>query len=130
MLQREGSIIEFKATNQVTGEVNRFRTSGDELDSPLILRPEWFDHINVFCMYARHVGDFKAITEQSAAAFKKQLEIPEECEELGRHAVAIDAGTMNGDPIILCIGEIHDIAVRISTAEIDRGLSVSHAVKP
>ena len=89
MLQREGLIIELTATNQVTGEINRIRTSGDELAGPLIMRPEWFDHINVFCMYAGHTGDFKAITEQNVVAFKRQLEIPEECEQIGNHAVVI-----------------------------------------
>ena len=192
MLQREGLIIELTATNQGTGEVSKIRTSGDELAGPLIMRPEWFDHINVFCMYAGHTDDFKAISEQNAVAFKRQLEIPEECEKLGHHAVvivntreffgrvkagaerrwygvcgglvkyydsevgtpvtrkdidtifakrkefeyqkefrlAIDTGTIGCNPITLCIGRIDDIAVRMNTAEINRGLSVKHDSQP
>ena len=192
MLQREGLTIELTATNQATGKVSKIRTSGEELLGPLVMRPEWFDHINVFCMYAGHTGDFETISEENVAAFKRQLEIPEECEQLGNHAVvitntseffrrikasasgkgygvcgglvryydaevgspstrkeietiftkrkefecqkefrlAIDSGTMGCNPITLCIGRIDDIAVRMNTAEINRGLQVRHESQP
>ena len=88
MPKRDGLTIELTAT-QTTGEVCRIRTSGDELASPLVIRPRWFDHINVFCMYAGHPGEFSSISEQNVREFKKQIEIPENFENLGRHAVVI-----------------------------------------
>ena len=192
MLPRKGLTIELTGTNPVTGETIELTPSGKEVLGPLEMRPEWFDHINVFCMHAIHTGDFETISEETFAAFKKQLEIPEECEQLGNHAVvitntseffrrikasasgkrygvcgglvryydakvgspstrkeietiftkrkefeyqkefriAIDSGTMGCNPITLCIGRIDDIAVRMNTADINRGLQVRHESQP
>lgn len=89
MPQSDDLTIDLTATNQSTGETSNIRTSGNELADPLVMRPEWFDHINVFCMYAGHTGDLETVSEKNVAAFKKQLEIPEECEQLGKYAVII-----------------------------------------
>lgn len=186
MLQREGLIIELTATNRATGEVDTIRMSGHELTSPLVMRPEWFDHINVFCMYAGHTGDLKSISEQNVLELKKQLATPDDCAQLGNYAVvitnvreflgrvkagakrqgygvcgglvryydaqvgspptkseieaiftkrkeyeyqkefriAIDTGAKDGNPVTLCIGKIHDIAMPISTSDINRQLRV------
>ena len=181
MLQREGLTIELTA-----GEIDTIRTSGHELTSPLVMRPKWFDHINVFCMYAGHTGALKSISEQNVLELKKQLAIPDDCAQLGKYAVlitnvreflgrvkagakrqgygvcgglvryydpqvgspptkseietiftkrkeyeyqkefriAIDTGARAGNPVTLCIGKIHDIALPISTSDINRQLRV------
>lgn len=89
MLHREGLIIELTATNRATGVADTIRMSGDELTSPLVIHPERFDHINVFCMYAGHTGDIKSVSEQNALKLKKQIEIPGDCAQLGDFAVVI-----------------------------------------
>ena len=89
MLQRDGLIVEFTATNIETGESSRITMAGHEFAAPIIMRPRWFDHINVFCMYAGHSGDFQSISDDNVHSFKKQLEIPEDGIKLGRYAVVI-----------------------------------------
>ena len=89
MLQKDGLTVEWTATNIETGEFSRITTTGHELAAPIIMRPKWFNHINVFCMYAGHSGDFKSVSDDNVHSFKKQLEIPEDYIKLGRYAVVI-----------------------------------------
>ena len=51
--------------------------------------PEWFEHINVYCMYAGHSGSFESVSDDNLLDLKKQVELPEECTNLGDHAVVI-----------------------------------------
>ena len=82
--------IELTATNVETGEVvGKHTIYGTELAAPLVIRPRWFDHINVFCMYAPHSSGFQGISADNAQDLKEQLEIPEACLELGKYAVLI-----------------------------------------
>jgi hypothetical protein len=89
MFQLDGLTATLEFTNMDTGEVER--TTMTELDfaAPPILRPEWFDDINVFCMYAGHSGEFQHVSPDNLQEFRRQLEIPEEYTRLGRHAVFI-----------------------------------------
>ena len=183
MLQREGLILTFQAT----GEVDEITITEDDLAAPVIMAPEWFDHINVFCMYAGHSGTFEWVSEANLLDFKKQLELPEDCINLGDHAVvitnvkeffrrvkasvnregygiigrlvkyydpnigtppagseidsiftkrnqyayqkefriAIDTRTVGINPITLNIGPIDDIALRLKTRDINRGLTIN-----
>ena len=89
MPQRENLIINLTAHNMATGEVEEFTIPSEDLAAPPILQPEHFDHISVFCMYAAHSGDFLEVSEDNLQDYRKQLELPEECLQLGRHAVAI-----------------------------------------
>jgi hypothetical protein len=187
MPQREGLILTLQATNQDTGEVDEITITEDDLAAPVIMAPEWFDHINVFCMYAGHSGTFEWVSEANLLDFKKQLELPEDCINLGDHAVvitnvkeffrrvkasvnregygmigrlvkyydpnigtppagseidsiftkrnqyayqkefriAIDTRTVGINPITLNIGPIDDIALRLKTRDINRGLTVN-----
>ena len=65
MPRRDNLIITLKAKNVVTGEVEEFTIPMEDLAALPILQPEHFDHINVFCMYAAHSGDFKQISEDN-----------------------------------------------------------------
>jgi len=49
----------------------------------------WHDHLNVFCIYAAHSGEFEEISEETIDDFKKQISIPEECKNLGEYAVIV-----------------------------------------
>ena len=91
MPQLEGSIITFKGTNHDTGEVevNEITITEADLAAPVIMVPEWFDHISVFCMFAGHSGTFEWLSDDNLLDFKKQLELPEDCLSLGDHAVVI-----------------------------------------
>lgn len=57
----EGLSFEFRATNAETGETEVFAGTGDDLHSPPVLLLEWFDHVDVFCLYAGHTGDIQFI---------------------------------------------------------------------
>ena len=89
MPQREGFIMTLKATNQDTGEVDEITITEDDLAAPVIIAPEWFDHINVFCMYAGHSGNFQQVSADNLLDLKKQVQLPEDCTKLGEHAVVI-----------------------------------------
>ena len=80
-----------KGTNHDTGEVevNEITITEADLAAPVIMAPEWFDHINVFCMFAGHSGTFEWLSDDNLLDFKKQLELPEDCLSLGDHAVVI-----------------------------------------
>ena len=89
MLRRDNLIITLEAKNEVTGEVEELTIPMDDLAAPPILQLEYFNHINVCCMYAAHSGDFKQISEDNIQDYRRQLELPENCLTLGRYAVVI-----------------------------------------
>ena len=89
MPRRDNLIITLEAKTMETGEVEEFTIPMEDLAAPPILQPQQFDHINVFCMYAAHSGDFKQVSEDNIQDYRRQLELPEECLQLGRYAVAI-----------------------------------------
>lgn len=89
MPQLDGLTIELTGTDSTTGEVNTIRISKEDLAEPPVIRPQWFDDINIFCMYAAHTKEFKNISEANINDFKKRLEMPKDCQEFGNHAVLI-----------------------------------------
>ena len=89
MPRRDNPIIHLEAKDIVSGEVEEFTIRPEDLAAPPILQPEHFDHVNVFCMYAAHSGDLKEVSEDNIQDYKRQLELPEDYLELGRHAVVI-----------------------------------------
>ncbi|WMI99762.1 hypothetical protein RBU55_30235 [Pseudomonas chlororaphis subsp. aurantiaca] len=60
-----------------------------DLAGPVSVQMNWHDHINVFCVYAAHSGSFESLTHENLADFKRQLEISEDCQKLGGHAVLV-----------------------------------------
>ena len=187
MLPIEGLTITLRAPDTITGEVDEKTMTKDDLVAPPIIEARWNDHINVFCMYAGHSGTFRSISEDNIRDLKKQVELPEECTNLGEHAVvitntkeflrrakaaadregyrmtwklvtyydsnvgtplarseiesiftkrdqyayqkefriAIDTCTSGTHAITLNIGPIGDIALRLRTGDINRGLSLN-----
>ena len=89
MPQLEGLAIELTSTNPTTGEVDRITVTKDDLAAPPVIRPRWFEHVNLFCMYAARTGQFTTISEQNITNFQKQLEMPKDCHRFGHHAVLI-----------------------------------------
>lgn len=71
---------------------NKFQINGrtlTDLAGPVSVKMNWHDHLNVFCIYAAHSGEFKSLSHENLDDFKKQLEIPEDCLNLGKHAVVV-----------------------------------------
>ena len=89
MPQLEDLAFELTSTNPTTGEVDKITITKDDLAAPPAIRPRWFEHINLFCMYAARTGQFTTVSEQNITDFQKQLEMPEDCQQFGNHAVLI-----------------------------------------
>ena len=89
MPRLDGLSITLTCTDIETGEVSEITIPEEDFAGPTIILPKWFDHSNVFCMYAGYSGTFKEISIDNLQCFQKQLEIPEECTKLGRYAVLI-----------------------------------------
>ncbi len=80
-------VVSWHQPDQVNIEINgRVIT---ELAGPVSTQMNWHGHLNVFCIYAAHSGEFDGVSEETLAAFKKQLELPEECQNLGEYAVLV-----------------------------------------
>jgi len=84
--QHEG-VVSWHQPEQVNIEINGQLIT--DLAGPVSVKMNWHDHLNVFCIYAAHSGDFEGVSEDNIESFKKQLEIPDECLKLGEYAVFI-----------------------------------------
>ena len=61
-----------------------------DLEGPMEVRMNWTNHVNLFCMYAAHSGDYENILPDRVDQFKKeQIEIPNDCMAFGEHSVVI-----------------------------------------
>ena len=90
MSKNDSLTVELFTTDAETGEVTSKHTMyGTELAAPLVIRPRWFDHVNVFCMYTGHMCESQVISADNAQDIKNQLKIPDACATLGKYAVVI-----------------------------------------
>jgi hypothetical protein len=80
-------VVSWYQPDQIKLEING-RTLTD-LAGPVSVKMNWHDHLNIFCIYAAHSGEFDHLSHENLADFKKQLEIPEDCLNLGKHAVVV-----------------------------------------
>ena len=85
VLPLEGLVMTLESTDPGTGEVTKHILEG--FAAPPVLVPEWFDHINLYCMFAAHFPD--KISKANKNRVEELLRIPEEFNQLGRHAVGI-----------------------------------------
>jgi|TARA_B110000211_G_scaffold83857_1_gene98166 hypothetical protein len=84
--QHEG-VVSWHQPEQVNVEINgRLIT---DLAGPISVKMNWHNHLNIFCIYAAHSGEFEGVSEDNLDAFKKELEIPDECLKLGEYVVLI-----------------------------------------
>lgn len=60
-----------------------------QLAGPISIQMNRHDHLNIYCMYAGHSGEFESLTEENLRDFKKHLEISEDCVKLGKYAVVV-----------------------------------------
>lgn len=80
-------VVSWHQPDQIRLEINgRVIT---DLAGPVMTQMNRHDHLNVFCIYAAHSGEFDRISEETIDAFKKQIAIPEDCEKLGEYAVIV-----------------------------------------
>lgn len=71
-------------------ELNGWNMTPD-LAGPTQIQPDWFNHLNVFCLHAVHadgLGLDRAVGGD-VEDLQQRLMIPERCFELGEHAVVI-----------------------------------------
>ena len=80
-------VFELEVTDPSTGQVESITITGTDLAAPLVIQPRWFDHINLFCMYAGLTGEFQYVSSENLSDFRSQMEMPEESLQLGPHAV-------------------------------------------
>ena len=87
--QLEGLSVTLEVSDPDTGKVvDRHTMQG--FAAPPVLVPEWFDHINVLCMFAAHSGDFQhEPSEGYLDHLTEHLKMPEKYVGLGEHAVVI-----------------------------------------
>ena len=82
--------LTLEATDPTTGEVvSSITMTGEDLAAPVIVSPSWFDHFNVFCMYAGRFDELQETPRDNLQDLKRQLDISEYFEGLGEHAVII-----------------------------------------
>lgn len=80
-------VVSWHQPDQIRLEINgRVIT---DLAGPVMTQMNWHNHLNVFCIYAAHSGDFEGISEEILDAFKEQVAIPEDCQKLGKYAVIV-----------------------------------------
>ena len=85
----DGFVFELEATDPSTGQVESIIITGTDLAGPPVIQPRWFDHINLFCMYAGLTGEFQYVSSENLSDFRSQMEMPEESLQLGPHAVVV-----------------------------------------
>ena len=85
----ENLILTLKPTNVETGEVDKITITKDDLAAPLVIVPRWFDHFNLFCMYAAHSDGFRHVSFDNVQDIQNLFKIPADYTRLGRHAVFV-----------------------------------------
>lgn len=60
-----------------------------DLAAPVSIQMNWHEYLNIFRIYSAHSGDFNEITSENLDAFRKQLELPDDCQKLGEHTVLV-----------------------------------------
>lgn len=70
-------------------ELNGYQIPKEDLAGPISIQMNYFDNFNIFCVYAAHSGDFQKLNQQSLPEFRRQLQIPDSCLNLGKYAVVI-----------------------------------------
>ena len=70
--------------------INQLDMTSD-LAGPIEMQREWLNYRNVFCVYAAHSGDIDLnnLDSDNIEALRRQLQLSENCQKLGRFAVVI-----------------------------------------
>ena len=69
--------------------INGYEIPQEDLSGPISVQLNSYNNLNVFCVHAAHSGEFQTLTQESLPAFKKHLQISDECLKLGNYAVII-----------------------------------------
>lgn len=89
VLASDDAILTLSVTNEDNDKVESITITGEDLAGPLDIRPKWFDHVHVYCMYAGHSGGLKVLSEENIGDLTRQLEVPDQYQELGNHAIIV-----------------------------------------
>ena len=85
---RHEGVVNWLQPDRVRLAIDGQDITGD-LAGPVGVQMNWLGHLNVFCIYAAHSGDFRGLSSENIGDFKKQLMISEDCLKLGKYAVVI-----------------------------------------
>lgn len=80
-------VVSWFQPDQIKLEINGITLT--DLAGPVSVKMNWHDHLNIFCIYAAHSGEYKNLSHENLGDFKKQLEIPGDCLKLGKYAVVV-----------------------------------------
>ena len=130
VLRPEGLTLPLASTDVATGKTEEVTVTEWEFASPIVFKPRYFDHVNLFCLYAAQSGNFRWISEDRIEDLKKQIELPERYLEFGKYAVAIinyteflkrvkDAAQHNGYHICWDLVKYYDPKIGTSFAPLD-----------
>lgn len=89
MPQIDNLILKLESMDLKTGGIDGVTLTADDFSAPPIIHPGWFDHINIFCMYAAYIDGVQGISSDGLQEFKSRLEIPTGYSMLGKHAVVV-----------------------------------------
>jgi hypothetical protein len=84
-------VVSWHQPDQIRLEINGRLITG--LAGPVMTQMHWHDHLNVFCIYAAHSGEFEEVSEETLDAFKEQIAIPNDCQKLGKYAVIVSSAS-------------------------------------
>lgn len=148
----EGLVVTLESTDESTGETHQFTIPVEDFAAPPIIAPRWFNHLNVFCMYAVLVANYQEFLKRVGIAVERngywctgrlvsyydpnvgspptQMDIDtiftkrDTFEEQREFRIAVNTGAVGCKPITLDIGDISDIASYVETADISSQVSV------
>ena len=82
--------LELTAVNEDTGEeIDRITIGGSDVETSPAMRLNWFNDINLFCMYVLHDWGLQYDPVENIQDFKGYLKISEKCIEFGEYAVVV-----------------------------------------
>ena len=82
--------LDLTVINEDTGEETDLPTIGgsDVVTSP-VMRPNWFNDINLFCMYVLHDDDLQGNSAGDTQDLEGCLKISKDCVDFGEYAVVV-----------------------------------------
>ena len=86
MVYPPDSLLTLRNTNLKTGESRMWTVPPSDLANNIWLRPNAYDHLSLFCMYAVDFSDLRKTPNNDAI---RTVELPEKLWEFGEYAVVV-----------------------------------------
>ncbi len=75
--------LTLESTDLETGQIHEYEIPSSDIIGPVVFKPERFNHINLYCMYAVHSGGFEDSGKYDPAAYEQHVRISNQCLGLG-----------------------------------------------